>query len=69
MNNIYLAQVMMDDDLREVEKNRLVKIANRSRKIRNRQRLVKLASRLGLIQRIDQMEDPSNANQAGFLNL
>ncbi len=45
-----LAQIMVEDALREADKNRLIEIANRSRKIQNRQRLAKLACRFGLTQ-------------------
>jgi len=62
MINIYLAQVMVEDDPRQAEKERLIEITNRSRKIQNRQRLIKVACRFGLIQRIDQLEDPINEN-------
>ena len=44
-----MAQEMIMDALREADKNRLIEIATRQRKIRNRQRLIMLACRLGLI--------------------
>ena len=50
MINFYLTQVMMEDDLRNAEKNRLSEKANWSRKIRIRQRLAKLTCRFGLTQ-------------------
>jgi len=53
MINIYLAQVMVDDDPRQAEKEHLIEIINRSRKIRNRQKLAKLACRFGLTQTSD----------------
>ena len=48
MINFYLTQVMIEDDFREAEKNRLSEKANQSRKIRNRQWLAKMANRFGL---------------------
>jgi hypothetical protein len=48
MINLYLAQVMADEALREANKPRLVEIANRSRKNQNRQWLAKVACRFGL---------------------
>jgi hypothetical protein len=50
MINFYIAQVIVDDELREVEKKRLIEKANRAQKAKNRQRLAKLACRFGLIQ-------------------
>lgn len=50
MINLYLAQVMDDDKHREVEKDQLIKIANRSQKDQTWHRLAKLACRIGLTQ-------------------
>ena len=47
---VILAQVMANDALREVEKNRLIETANRSRKIQNRRLLAKLARLFRLTQ-------------------
>jgi hypothetical protein len=46
----FLAQVKVKDALREADKQRLINIAKRSRKIQNRKRLAKLAFSFGLIQ-------------------
>ncbi len=50
MMNEILAEIMVEDALREADKNRLTRIANRSRKKKNRQWLDKLACRFGLTQ-------------------
>jgi hypothetical protein len=47
---LYLAQVMADDKLREVENAHLIELANRSRKNLAKQRLAKIACRFGLTQ-------------------
>ena len=45
-----LVEMMVKDTLREAEKNRVIEMASRSRRIQNRQRLVKLVGRFGLTQ-------------------
>jgi len=47
---VILAQVTVSDTLREVEKSRLIGIANPSRKIQNRRLLAKLARLFRLTQ-------------------
>ena len=48
MLDIYLAQAKVQDFLLEVEKYRLIQIANQSRKIQYRQWLVRLSRRFKL---------------------
>ena len=43
-----LVEITVKEALRKAEKNRVIEMASRSRKIQNRQRLVKLARRFGL---------------------
>ena len=50
MINLYLAQIITNDNLREAENARLIGAVNQSRKNQTRQRLAKLACRFGLIQ-------------------
>jgi len=50
MINLYLAQIITNDNLREVKNARLIEAVNRSRKNQTRQRLAKLACRFGLTQ-------------------
>ena len=50
MINIYLSDVMMEDDSQKAEKDCLIDIMLRSRKIKNQQQLAKLDRRSGLNQ-------------------
>ena len=55
-----LVYVIVDDLHREADNNRLINIANRSRKIQRRQRLVKLARRFGLTEDFSYEEEKQN---------
>ncbi len=57
-----LAEIKVKDALREADKNRLIEIANRSRKTRRRQRLARLIRRIGSI-RDGKCEDNSVLRQ------